>query len=154
LRELLPDQRPLAPRNRGTSLLNFADGRGYDRCAVTGMVKFQPHASAHEPGFQHRTAPGRARDRYRDRARAELRVSPQQRLVISHKHGRVAMMLRLNKEDGPWFEVSEENAAFDLRLHNITVHPIAKVGVGPKHLRLQIAVHEGSQLVDVCIIHP
>jgi hypothetical protein len=81
-------------------------------------------------------------------------MSPQQRLVVAHKHGRVAMMLRLDKEDGPWLEVGEENAAFDLRLHNITVHPVTKVGVGPKHLRVQIAVHEGSQLVDVCIIHP
>jgi hypothetical protein len=81
-------------------------------------------------------------------------MPPQESLVISHKHGRVAMMLRLDKEDGPWFEVSEENAAFDLRLHNITVHPVAKVGVGPKHFAVQIAVHEGSPLVDVCIIHP
>jgi hypothetical protein len=26
--------------------------------------------------------------------------------------------------------------------------------VGPKHFAVQIAVHEGSPLVDVCIIHP
>jgi hypothetical protein len=39
-------------------------------------------------------------------------------------------------------------------LHNIVIDLGAQIGMGPEHFDLQVTVHEGSQSMDVCIIHP
>jgi hypothetical protein len=81
-------------------------------------------------------------------------MSPDQRPVVAEKHRRVTVMLRLDQQDGSGLQVAQEHAPFYLRLHNIVIHLIAQVSVGPEHLDLQVRVHEGYQPIDVCIIHP
>jgi hypothetical protein len=81
-------------------------------------------------------------------------MSPDQRPVISKKHGGITVMLRLDQQDGAGLQVAEEHAPFNLGLHNIMIDLVAQIHVGPEHLDLQVCVHEGTKTVDVCIIHP
>ena len=56
-------------------------------------------------------------------------MPPDQRLIVSEKQCRVAMMLCLDLQNRAWFEVAQKYAALDLRLHNVPVDVIAQVGV-------------------------
>src|SRR5580765_6798125 len=110
------------------------------------MVKFQPHPAPDETRLQHTSAPGRAGDRNRNRLGAELRMAPDQRPVVTHEHGGITVMLCLDEQDGSRLEVVQKNAAFNLRLHNVGVDAIAKIGVGLEHTSLQVSVQAGSPL--------
>ncbi len=62
-------------------------------------------------------------------------------------------MLGLDQQDGPRLQVAQEYAPFNLRLHNVVIHVVAQIVVGPEHLDLQVCAHEGYPAIDVCIIH-
>lgn len=81
-------------------------------------------------------------------------MSPDQCQVLFKEHGRITVMLCLDEENGARLQVGEKDATLNLRLHNVVVNPITQVGVGPEQRSLQVRVHEGFQLIDVCIIHP
>ena len=49
--------------------------------------------------------------------------------------------------------VVQKDPAIDFRLHNIVIHPVTQIRMGPEHLGWKIGVHEGHP-IDDCIIHP
>src|SRR5580765_3229297 len=73
-------------------------------------------------------------------------MAPDQRPVVTHEHGGITVMLCLDEQDGSRLEVVQKNAAFNLRLHNVGVDAIAKIGVGLEHTSLQVSVQAGSPL--------
>lgn len=134
-------QRSGPPRYRRPPLVNLPDRRGDNRSSEPGMMKLQPHPAPHEPGFDHGSTPSRAGYRNRYRLWAELRMSPDQSLVLFHENSRVTMMLRLDEENCSRFQVVQEHSTLNLRLHNIMIDLIAQVGMGPEHLCLRVRAH-------------
>ncbi len=93
------------------------------------MTKLQMHASADEAAFQHRTAPGRTRNGYPNWFRTVLGMSRDQRMVIVQEHNLVTVMLGLNLQHSSGWQIVEEHAPFDFRVHDVSIHFIAEIGV-------------------------
>ena len=130
-------------------LVDFLDGRGHDRRAIAGVVELQSHAASNIADFQHRAAPGRSSDCDGYRLRAELRMSPDQGLVISEKQRRIAVMLCLDLQDRSRLQFVQEDPALDLRLHNVAVHVITEIGVRLKQRNWEIDVHATAIVPDL-----
>ncbi len=67
------------------ALAYFLDGRGDNRGAVCGMMKFQVHTAADEAQLEHGTAPGRTGYRDLNWFGAVLRMSGDERRALAQK---------------------------------------------------------------------
>lgn len=93
------------------------------------MAELKAHAAPDETALEHGASPRRARDRDRHRLRAVLRVAGDKRGAFAQDHDGVAVVLGPDFEDGRLGQVTQEDAALDLRLHDLMVHLIAEVGM-------------------------
>jgi hypothetical protein len=56
------------------------------------------------------------------------------------------VVLCLDEQNRAWFQIFQENSAFDFRLHNVVIHLVTQVLMGPEHVSLQARVHEDFNL--------
>jgi len=111
----------------------FDSGRN-NRSLIFGMMKFQVHASAYEMQLQHRAAPSRASNGDLNWLGTEFRMSRNERRAILLKDSRVTVMLGLDLQHGRGRQVAQEDAPFNLRLHDVVIHFIAEVGMRPEYM--------------------
>jgi len=121
------------------TLADFSDRRSDNRRPKFWMAKFQAHAAADEALLQHGASPGRAGDCDQNRLRTILWMPRKQHGAFALQNCGIAMMLRLDLQDGIGRQVFEKHAAFNFRLDDAVVHLITEVGVGREDRRL---VHE------------
>jgi hypothetical protein len=50
-------------------------------------------------------------------------------VIVPQKHNPVTVILGLNLQYSRWWQIVEEYAPFNFRLHNVPVHFIAEVGM-------------------------
>src|SRR5579864_4762829 len=95
------------------ALADFLNAGGHNRSAILRMTKLEMHTSANVSQFQHRSTPGRARDRHQYWFRTVLWMPGNQRLAFPQEHGGVTMMLGLDLQHGRRRQVSERNATLN-----------------------------------------
>src|SRR5450755_961069 len=78
---------------RGAVLADFLNGRGDNRRAVTGVMKFQIHAAADEAHLEHRTAPGGTGDGDLNGLWTVLWMARDERRTLAQHQGGVEVML-------------------------------------------------------------
>src|SRR6266436_2521718 len=81
------------------AFIDFPNRRSHDGGSVRGMMKLESHSPADESNLQHRAAPGRPGNGDRHGAGTELRMPPDQRLVVAKEHRRITVMLRLDLQN-------------------------------------------------------
>jgi len=96
------------------------------------MAKFQVHAAADKPLFQHRPTPGRAGDGHLNRLRTVLRMAGNQHRAVAQQHRGVAVVLGLNLQHRLRGKVLKEHPSFNLRPDDIVIHLVAEVGMWSK----------------------
>jgi len=96
------------------------------------MVKFEVHASPQEMHLDHRTAPGRTCNPDQNRLRTKFGMAGDQRLVLAQDNRRIRVMLGLDVQHCSRGKLLQENPALNLRTHDVAVHLIAEVGMGPE----------------------
>jgi len=93
------------------------------------MTKLQMHTSADVATFQYGTSPGRARNGHPNWFWAVLGMSRDKRVVIAQKHNLVTVILGLNLQYSRRWQIVEEYAPFDFRLHDVPIHFIGEIGM-------------------------
>ena len=91
------------------------------------MTKLQMHPATHKAALQHRTTPGRSRNRHQSRLRAILGMSRNQSLPATHHHRRITTMLRLYLQNAMRPQSIEKHATLNLRANNVAIHLIAQI---------------------------
>jgi len=95
------------------ALADFLNARGDNRSAILGMTKLQVHAATDVAQFEHRSSPGRARNRNQHWFRAVFRMPRNQRLAFAQEYRGVAMVLGLDLEYRGRRQVPKTDPALD-----------------------------------------
>lgn len=99
------------------------------------MAKLQVHAASDEASLQHWAAPARSFDYDQNRLWAKLGMPRNKRLPLAARHNGIFAVLRLYTQNAVGRQVAQEDAALDLRLNDVVVHPVAQVWVRRRELR-------------------
>ena len=114
----------------GLAVANFLDGGGDDGSGVLGMAEFEVHAAAYVLKLEHGASPGGAGDGDLDGLGTEFGMAGEKSFAAAKQHGGVAVVQRLNLEDGGRRKIAEVDTTLDFRLDDAAVHFVRELGWG------------------------